>query len=149
MRQFDKIAVADEYRGTVRSTAEFTLRRHRPGDVYNLPDASLGTLDDLKALDAEVARILRPTAEQVHEYTMDNVFTGKYEGSEESPTGTFALVDWPNGERYLVQHRDGVSWFRCSTADRVSPPTREQLGAQYQALCDRFARWADIAEQEM
>jgi hypothetical protein len=154
-RQFDKIEVDAEYRSTARTSPEFTLRRHRSfGGVYDAPEVGLGTLDDLRALDEKIAYVLRPTAEQVYESTLDNLFDGESEGDVEAPTGWFALVNWPNGCTYVVTHDHlGFSHMRASDDPQrntiSTAPTKAQLTKVYQGLCDEFSAWADLPEEEV
>lgn len=129
--------------------------RFGQGQGFSLPKLDL---ERLRQLDAEVSRILRPTADQVYAATLNGMFDGDRDGSVNAPTGWFALVRWPNGHSYLIKRDDRECNQIIATDERdmrrnwdsaVLLYGRDELSKVYQMLCDRFAAWADVAEGEM
>lgn len=160
MRQWDKILV-EENDVDHRDKAPLfgVIARQETGNGYNQSVLRV-SLEELKELDEQVSCILRPTVDQVYQSTLDNLFDGESEGDVSAPSGWFAIVHWPNGFTYLIVRdelgfthlvgttersgENGREWTR-----KVFIGSREELSAMYQRLCDDFASWADIAQDEM
>jgi len=144
-RVFKETEVREHYRSASHAgPPEFELIRKSEGDLY--PSVTfLGRVDDLKALDEHVSRILRPTVEQLYEQTLHGF--DETNGDVEAPTGWFALVDWPNGKAYLIDRDERGNMTLLGEAERFTPESTE-LGNRYQALIEEYDAWTDIAEQE-
>lgn len=78
-----------------------------------------------------------PTADDLYEYTLDNLYAGESSGSTEAPTGWFARVYWPGDEEwYLVSHDDlGFSHILAMGKDEVD--------RHYAVLEEVYSTWDD------